>query len=373
MEFNQTIWLDKELSRCMQKDAVLASDRESNHRGGLNAERREFLRGFSPRINELCETSATGLTADPLPTGIPADTLSIGGYNFIWQDSPEPSPDHYNDIPDEEKLKEQPGWEYSGKGCTIQLRPGCDKNDAAIILEAICKVEKNILGRKIIADGRIRIRIGCPQREGRKDIARTCDYGGKHIEFVVTDNGSHLMAARARDAAGIAVEKTMLHELGHLLEPLLQTDRENLYETCATEFHKGIEAIRQISPHYLGQDTENIRKNLEVLEEARKSGKMINDGTGAVTPESYKRSWGKWLIDELFAETIRFHYLEPCLSGEIPKLNQRNTGWKDLDLFIRRLHTEAEINLGKTTIKAPRFPVPPNQPSHIRTGPIVIE
>lgn len=348
-------WLNQNLHRCSQSDAVMLSAKEQIYRGTLTPEQNESLRAYSPEIADAIEQSAENLTPDPISA--PNDAIGnklrfeIAGeeeIHFHWQPTKEAT---------EQNIQIAAGWESNGAGYRIRIYPGCDREDAKKAVAAIQKIGRGILHRGLATGETIEFHIGCPQQPGQNNVATSVNFLGKRVGLPLTKNNCHIMAVRA-DNLGIKLQTTLLHEIGHLFEDLLKTNLREIDRSLANQFHLAKSILQEISPHYLGQKAQDIDENLELLAAAiREKRKTITIGAETegrkVGPEKYLSEWTEWLAQEMFAELLRHYYLEPCMTEILP--TEEKSGWPELDRFIHRLRREAKINMDRTTAIEPLF------------------
>jgi hypothetical protein len=234
--------------------------------------------------------------------------------------------------------------------------PDVSRSDAAALLKRLRKVEEKILNRGRATWERPIIRIGAKQKEHDR-IAGACAGGaeGLHLFFFCAQDNCRLMATRAEAACGIRIEKTILHEIGHLLEPLLKDTIDILEEGIFDHLGELGGLLKKISPHYLGgtefpllvEETTTLRtgggKNLE---------KITVNGVNK-NREAHTKKRRAEITSEIAAELLRHFYLEPCLTGKAKP--QRSTPWKAMNAFLAILAKEARRSLALQRNDQPLF------------------
>ena len=310
---NQKVsFLDKNLRRCAQDEAVLCDTTNPVPRENLLPGWEQSLKGFDPEIGEAIKKNCRNLPPDPVGPGEAGEKLRLGGYRFEWQPSGV--------------------WRARRQQCDIEIRPEASRSDTVQLLGKLKKVEARILNRGRATWERPLIRIGTGQKTHERVAGAYSALGeGMHVFFYAAHDGCRFMATRAQEACGIKMEKTILHEVGHLLEPLLKERIETLEEGVFDHFAEIEPLLREISPRYLGGRSFLAlqEETLQVKEAATKRLETILVGGKPRNRESYTRQRRKHITSEIVAEVLRHFYLEPCLTGRERKPIQ--TPWKNLN------------------------------------------
>lgn len=316
--------LDENYQPCTEKSAAFESVSTETNRSTLKPERRSEIRFYGPHHLEEAETLSRNARVNPVGEGGPDSELNLSGWTFHWS--------------------HESRWESHHTTFSVIIPADTDKADALRALNCIRKVEQTILSRGLAGNEPIRFHLGGPQWDKKKpNVAGAVDYQGKHIHLFACENGSHMIAAKL-DEAGRPLENVILHELGHLLEPLLQGSIRELETTIRKELPTCRSMLKTISPHYLGEQIDAICSQLQTLNEIIQSGAksiLVGKEKEKWDPEKYRAQWLYEITHEIAAEAIRHFYLLPCLHREPPV--EIATGWKELDAFTHRLAREARI------------------------------
>jgi len=337
-------FLNKKIQRCDEKEAAFTSLSTIENLRKLKPKRMNTIRCYGPEYEGIAEVSSKKTPASPLGKGAPNAKLSLHGYTFNWT---------------EEAL-----WRCDRKSCSILIHPHSDINDVQTVLKSLRPIETNVLSRGCVTRETINFHIGTPQWDPiNKNVAASSDYIEKRVSLFTTDNNSHIFGARLQEAAKIPLTKIILHEIGHLLEPLLNDSIRELthsFYEIPTSISK---TLQEISPHYLGKNAEGIIENIRMLNRAKfEKKKTISVNGKTKNTDTYRRSWGDWIVQETFAEMLSHYYLEPCLTRKLPP--EPKSGWKALDDFAHRLLREAKLNFKKDSIDKPLFPEHRKQTRH---------
>jgi hypothetical protein len=329
-------FLDKSYLPCLPERAAFLSESTEKNREETHPERTQNIWFYSDVYNDMAEKSSRMSKANPIGHGKPEEELELRGYRFRW--SPEAT------------------WQCERKDCQIILPPETDREDAELLLEALAPIEEKILSRGLIAKEPIKFQLGCPQWDPhRKALASAVDYLGKHVRIVWAENGCHLLGSQLQKAAKIPLKNLILHELAHLLEPLLVENLRELEQSIPKIWPEGEDALKVISPHYLLPQLKEIAHDAQQLEEAiRRNLEYVTVGGKKAKTLPHKAAWSNYVAKEVLAETIRFYYLQPCLTGTVPKEGPK--GWPALDGLIHRLQREAKITIKKNGRPQELFP-----------------
>jgi hypothetical protein len=323
-------FLNRNVVRCNAADAVF--EHEQGKAGDFLPGTRQSLRMFDHEISKLAEDLAQQTPVNPVRSGKPSQTLELEGFQF--------------------SCVEPNQWECERSHCKVVLHAGADNSDTALILRNIYEIERKIFTRASSGPP-IEFQIGVPQWPTHHHVACAITEP-THARILVfqTQSGGHILAAKIEQATEIKVGKILLHEIAHTLETLLSDHRENLRQTLHDDLALASEALKEISPHYLGKQLPAILKELDALKTLKASGKkevlIQKDGkesTCNLAPYLLEKI--RHLTEEVFAETVRHFYLEPCVSGKPP--TPPNTGWEALDKLAGTLCIEAQKTISKPT------------------------
>lgn len=330
------VLLDKDYQACLPEGAAFLSESTERNRQETKPERNQNVWFYNEVYGEIAEKSSQKEKPDPVGPGSPGQEKELEGFRFHWT--------------------EEARWVCERQNCRIVLPPETDTADAQLMLKAIAPIEEKILARSLIGREPIQFLLGAPQwdRE-RKALAAATDFMGKHVRFFWAENGSHLLGSRLEVAAQLPLKNLILHELAHLLEPLLEQNLREIEQTLTQIWPSAGKAFKEISPHYLFPQTQKIGECANALEQAigkRREFVLVNGQKTRTLP--HKIAWSHTAAQEILAEVVRFHYLEPCLTGNVPPENP--CGWEALDNLAHRLQREAKISLQKEGSPKELFP-----------------
>ena len=321
-------YLDKNLRRCRQKNAVLldlAGQTKRTKGENLLPAWEQSLRGFGPEIGRAIKKNCKTLGPDPVGVGAEKEQIKIASYKFGWET------DGF--------------WRCRRQQCEIRIMPEASLEDTGLLLAKLKKIEGRILNRGRATWERPIIRIGTRQKDQERIAgAYAAPSDGMHLFFFCADDNCRLMATRAEAACAIPLEKIILHEIGHLLEPLLKHKIEILQEGVFDHMGEIKPLLEKISPHYLGTQFEALLEGAEKIRLAALEQKETIRVNGVEkNREEYSGNQRRHIASELAAETLRHFYLEPCLTGK--PVRPEKTPWKNLNSFIGILCKEAEHSL----------------------------
>lgn len=295
----------------------------------------QHIRPYSPEIEELLEKNSRSRNAQPIGEGnFFGESLTIEGYEF-----------HYNKFGT---------WKHEGVDCNITIRPNADRADTTSLLQKFRITHERILTRGI-AGGKVSVEIGNGQP--LKGITRLADAIGCDylIRFPVTKNGNHLAAVCAEKGANISLQAVILHEIGHLLETKLTKEIGWLSRTLEKNLSRCQDALKEMSPHYLGKQAAKVATVLGDLDKMENEGRksIVLEGVTWV-PYQYRNHLIDTFTHELAAEMIRDFYLEPALAGCLR--TKTTCGWPEFDGLQIILRREARHTMGKSKVGTPVFP-----------------
>lgn len=328
--------LDKDYRPCSAESAAFLSESTERNRQETRPERNQNVWFYNEAYDEIAERSSREERANPIGPGAPNQEKELEGFQFHWT---------------EEAL-----WTCERQNCRIILPPETDTADAQLLLKAIAPIEATILARSLIGREPIQFLLGAPQwNREKKALAAATDFMGKHVRFFWAENRSHILGSRLEAAAHLPLKNLILHELAHLLEPLLEENLREVEQTLTKIWPDAGGALKKISPHYLFPQAEKIGECAKTLEQAIQENRgfvLVNGQKTRTLP--HKTAWSHTTAQEILAEVVRFHYLGPCLTGHIPP--KEPSGWEALDNLVHRLQRETRITLQKEGSPQELFP-----------------
>lgn len=324
--------LDRNCRGCESDNAKLI---ESVAEGWETQPEWQHIRPYSPEVNELLEKNSRSRPTQPIREGMYiGDSQSIEDYAF-----------HYT---------EKGWWEHEGTDCHISILPNADRTDIGFLLQTFREIHEKIVTRGITG-GKISVEIGNGQPirgTTRLADAIACDH---LIRFPIANNGCHLAAVCAAQGANLSLQAIILHEIGHLLEPKLSKQIGWLSRTLEKNLIRCQDALKEISPHYLGKQAITVAAVLSELEKIEAAGqKSIVIAGQTWEPCDYRNHLIDHFTHELAAEMIRDFYLEPALAGCLR--TKTLSGWPEFDGLQTILRREARHTMDKTKVGVPVFP-----------------
>lgn len=340
-------FLNEQLHRCDESNAKFITSIEET---GVfpNPKTLQTLHAFSSEMTHEAELLSEKTTCEPIKKASSTkESREIAGFEFVAV------------APNK--------WVCQRRDCSIHLNATTDQVDAQLLLKAIGCVEEKILKREIAGKKPIEFHIGEEQWESQKNVASATHYDNhRKIRFFFAANQSHLLISKLEQSVGIDCLKIVLHEIGHGMDQSMPRMRAALEQTIIAKFEKAADFLNEISPHYLGKQFKAIVEETTILQQAifYKIPKLTllekNQKTGDleqhfvnVEPYVAHKAWR--ISDEIFAETLRTQYLEPCMKNEPPP-KHRETGWESLDKLIEYLHREVGRTLMANHPTTPPFP-----------------
>jgi hypothetical protein len=328
------MFLNLKFQPCTQPDAVFESISSKRNRNRLNPERTMDIRFYDSDLFQKAGTVSQQSPVQPVGRGTPGQVMDIHGRKFEWNT----------------KAKH---WFSDRLTNTVLLYPTADRSDTEKVIREIGRIESTILARGLAGREIIQFHIGGQQADPENPkVASAVDFAGKHVHLYsfgdndsAKGNPSHIVASKLVEL-GCPLENVILHEIGHLLEPLLEYNIPRMERT----FSKGIlecrSLLESISPQYLGKQYEGIIEQLRTLNMALRDGSetlLVGPKMEKVQTIHYHADWIANATREITAECIREFYLKPCLSGLEPI--EEKTGWNELDELLHRLCREARITM----------------------------
>lgn len=307
-------FLDQNLHRCEEPAAKFTHSVEQ--KGTLaDSKTLQTLSAFDSEMAQAAETLSQKTKFEPIGiASYPGESKEINGFGFVAVTTN--------------------GWVCQRRDCSIHLQATTDRIDTELLLAAIQPIEEKILKRNLAGKKPIEIHIGIHQWPTHHSIASASHHGDhRKIRFFTTENQSHLLASKLEQAVGIECSKVLLHEIGHGMDELMPRLRSALEQTVIAKLENAETFLKEISPDYLG--------------------KQFTSGGAA------DKAWR--ISDEIFAETVRTQYLEPCMLGELPPKHTK-TNWDSLDKLVEYLHKEAALTLSAEQPSTPPFPPTDNRP-----------
>lgn len=252
-------------------------------------------------------------------------------------------------------------WESSQKGYTIKILPTCPIQDAATWLKTFKPIAENILHRGIAGKKPIQFILGTTGAGFLESAVASANPETRETQFYLTKNQKGLISTAIQNATKfsdlpIKLSDIILHEIAHTLAYHLDKNLGEIHRSISTNRQKIEEFSQTISPHYLGKQWKRINHNLDDYTTQLQKGKTtakLDTGREVDLP-SYRAQALRDYSEELFAEAVRYFYLIPSLTGEIPP--EPKTGWEQLDDLTHRLIREAKINNKKENLTEEPFP-----------------
>lgn len=329
-------YLNNQLQRCRKEDAILCDEKAPICHGNFLPGWEQSIKGFTPEVGAKIKKNCESLEPDPLNLGIRGEHINLGGYRFEWD--------------------EAGFWKSRRQQCEIRLVPDVSRSDATALLKRLRKVEEKILNRGRATWERPIIRIGAKQKEHDR-IAGAYAGGaeGLHLFFFCAPDNCRLMATRAEAACGIRMEKIILHEIGHLLEPLLKDTIDILQEGIFDHLAELEGLLKKVSPYYLGGNEFPllVEEAAALRTAARKNLENITVNGIEKNREAYTKKRRVEITSEIAAELLRHFYLEPCLTGKAKP--PESTPWKNMNAFLAILIEEARKSLALQKKDQPLF------------------
>jgi hypothetical protein len=341
-EMWDAMYLDLHMLPCTEPDASFETVSSQKNRDRLGPERKMDVRFYDSELYQKAVDISRTIPTKPIGIGIPGQVMNIHGRKFEWT---------------EENL-----WLSEHLTNSVTLHPTTDRTDTENVIRVLARIESNILARGLAGREPIHFHLGGNQHDPEKPkVASAVDYRGKHIHlfaFATNTGGqetcgdqSHMqshMVAPQLVGLGCPLENMILHEIGHLIEPLLEFNIPRMERTFSKGILESRNLLEKISPKYLGKQYEGILEQVRVLNKALRDGRetiLVGPKLEKVKTIHYHAEWTSMVTREVTAECIREYYLKPCLTGQKP--TEEKTGWDELDEFIHRLCREARITMTK--------------------------
>jgi hypothetical protein len=239
-------------------------------------------------------------------------------------------------------------WSHEDSGMRLEVHPKANLKDTEEAIRTITSIER-ILQRKTVKRDKLVFKIG---RTWANQVATA---EGNTISLPFAQNGSSIFAVCLSRASGktstlksVSLLDIVLHEIGHTLRVYFVEARTDLQMGVAKNFHKTKALMELMSPHYLGKQHENISAKFALL---NVSAHLKEEPKAEKEREDFSKRIGA----EIFAEMVRYFYLEPALTGK--ESWPLKTGFQNLDTFAADLQEEARRTCGKGKTKA-EFPGP---------------
>lgn len=308
--------LNEKLKACSPPDAVFAEKTRRDY---------QEVKAYDHAYAAAAEAEAARATGPEVGEGKGRETRTVAGIPFSWEGTL---------------------WAHEEFGVRIELHPKTNQRDATETLKTIRSLYP-IPRRKTIKRDKIIFRVGLTW------INKLATAVGNIISVPFAINGTSLFAACLARASKkntsilpVKLQDILLHEVAHTLRVYYLDARDELQVGVSRNFHKTRELMEEISPHYLGKQHQDISAKFALL----------NVKIHIEDNESYEAELddaARKIGAELFAEVVRYFYLEPVLTKKIPK--PAETGFRALDRFCGCLVEEAQITVGRNPIK-PEFP-----------------
>lgn len=322
----KTRLLDHQLRAASETDAAFLAT--SDIKFGEAPE--EVLEAFNHRYKAAAEALSKITPAHPMGAGGDGECRNISGIILTW---------------------EKEAWRSHGPGYTLEIGPECDQKDITHWLIEFKPVKNRVLSRPsklrktldfILGEAANRIKADCIA------FAR-----GSIVGFPTTKNGCHILGVKLAEASKLEpdllpvdLNKVLLHEIGHTMREHYTESRSKLSSELAlfgpTNWDKAEAVIREISPHYLGDQFQTILCKL-----AECHVRLHAEPESPQRKEDWKVTWA--LGGELFAELCRHFYLDAVLEKK-PRAF-KNTGFSELDDLCNELCHQAKLTIAKS--KAP--------------------
>ena len=308
--------LDENLTRAIPAKSVFVSE-ETTRNDGTEEERLEC---FNPRYAGAAEALSAETKTKSLGEGRAKERKLLGDTELHWRNG---------------------CWNLKKPGCQVEIGPECDEADCSAWLRSFGPIQKNVLRRQTTKRETIRFVIG--EKANRRQPKPCVAYAEDNtVGFPTTANGSHILAVKLCEASEktpglkpVRLEKITLHEVGHTLKRFFEFGREEILAEMmrggSKNWHRAANLLREVSPHYLGEQSEEIEKKLQANES------MAGLAPGRET-EKIRNKFAYDIGREIFAEIVRHFYLEPALEGK-PKTFAK-TGFYALDDLCSTLQEE---------------------------------
>lgn len=319
-------YLDKAIRACPKDKAELVQEQDPTN---------SHIRAYNPMIGTLAELHCEERIPQPTGKGKTiGEEAQIQGLTFTYE--------------------KEGQWLWESHTCRIEILPDTDKPDAEILLKTLRPIQENILSRGI-AGPKITFRIGNEQPLENEPRLADSNATERLVRFPTSSNKSRLIAVGASKAAGISLQGIILHEIGHILSPLLSKEIRMILVSLEENLSEITDQLQEISPHYLKDQAKRTLENFQTLKEIKEKGtQSIKVGGKSWHPENYKTHLIDHFTQELFAETVRALYLEPCLHQKEKTLPK--TRWEGFNNLCTILQREVRFTLRKEEINTPLFP-----------------
>ena len=282
------------------------------------------LETYNSQYHLAAETWSQTHSSEKLEISNPkTNQKTIGGFAFAWDGK---------------------SWIHTAPTFQLEIDPNCDKKDAEDWIKKFKPIACQLLNRATVKRETLTFRLGCHLE--KKCVAAAA---GNTISFPFCENESHLLACclsrashKAKGLKPVALQNIILHEIGHTLKHYFSHQRELIIASVSSQIKNGEKLLGTISPHYLGEQHQNITNKFALLKTLGET-----DTTEAAQHSEYATLIGR----EIFAEMVRYYYLEPCLSKKLPR--QPNSSYGILNQFAKDLLEQAKWTLKKTIGKPP--------------------
>jgi hypothetical protein len=284
----EEFYLDKNVRACKEESAELVA----SERGSWNR-----IRAYNPMIGTLAEAHCEERTPAPIGKVDIGTEKELAGLTFTY---------------------ETDGcWRWESPTCKIEILPRADIQDTEEVLQMLKPIQTELLARGITGS-KITFQVGIEQPEAKNPRLADAIADERLVRLPTSSNNSRILAVGAQKGAHISLKGVILHEIGHILAPLLAKE----IRWMGRSLEKGIgpiaKPLREISPHYLAPQGKEVGKNLQILKKLEGEGKeTIRIGKETWDLHLYKNHLIDHFIQELSAEVIRARYLEPCLGRNL--------------------------------------------------------
>ena len=329
----EEFYLDKNVRACKQETAdLVATEKEKGNK----------IQAYNPLVGALAEAYCE--ERKPIQIGktdIGAEK-DLKGLTFIYE-----TDGH---------------WRWESPTCRIEIWPRADIQDTELVLEELQPIQTELLARGITGP-KLTFQIGIEQPDPKAPRLADAIADDRTIRFPTSGNNSRIVAVGAQKGAGISLKGVILHEIGHILTPLLSKEIRWMGRSLEKGIGQIAETLKEISPHYLGPQAKDVEKSFQILKKLEGEGKeTVQIGGETWDLNLYRNHLIDHFTQELSAELIRARYLEPALQREkLPELEK--SGWKEFDSFCQILDREVRFTLRKEEINTPLFPKKRREPT----------
>lgn len=330
-------FLDKNSRLCFQKEAQLQGEVHALPNNAFL----QKIRAYNPDVAEASKMEENSRPAQPI--GRSDNPIKLGHKTLQYS--------------------QEGMWINETATLLLEIHPDSDQKDTIELLKALKPIEEKILARGL-AGGKLRIQIGTEQPEPEKPRLADSRADTHTIRAQTCSHSKRLISVCAwlGTQKQISLEGILLHEIGHILAPQLNSEKNRLGRSLERHIDEAVIATKKISPHFLGKQIEKIKENLSVIQDMEDKGKKTVKVDG-IRWETflYRSHLIQNFQEELFAEMLREFYLEPVLHGV--KKEKQKTGWPELEHLKTILTREAKYSLKTKGYQTEVFPQKRREPS----------